>query len=165
MGKPFFRKHKYQKIFWIFVLLMSLLYTVISFILKISSHFPSFDYGYYCFFLPSIIAYALASSMVTKIKQSHPEIPASRWEKLEHYPNPLKNTFISWCFAIWLFLMICLGPLYLWFYTTERHQYNEIVGLVFMGLISIAFIYMFFTQIHYHYRFLVQADRLIEEYS
>ncbi|MDD4663933.1 MAG: hypothetical protein PHD83_04620, partial [Caldisericia bacterium] len=107
----------------------------------------------------------IASRAIEKIKLSHPDIPASRWERLEHYPNPLKNTFISWCFAIWLFLMICLGPLYLWFYTTERHQYNEIVGFVFIGLIGVAGIYLFFTFILYHYRFLVLADQLIEEYS
>ncbi|MDD4664189.1 MAG: hypothetical protein PHD83_05975 [Caldisericia bacterium] len=141
---------------------MSLLYSVLSISLEISPGFASF-YNWY--FLPSIIAYGIASRAVEKIKLSHPEIPASRWEKLEHYPNPLKNTFISWCFAIWLFLMICLGPLYLWFYTTERHQYNEIVGFVFIGLIGVAGIYMFFTLILYHYRFLVLADQLIEEYS
>jgi hypothetical protein len=142
---------------------MSLLYSVLSISLEMTPGGFSSLYNWY--FLPSIIAVGIASRGVEKIKQSHSEIPASRWEPLEHYPNPLKNTFISWCVAIWLFLMICLGPLYLWFYTTERHHYNEIVGFVFISLIGIAWVFFLGFHLLYTYRFLVLADQLVEEYS
>jgi len=163
MSKTFFRKHKYQTIFWNVFFLLILFYTVLSILLGIPLDSLSTLSNW--FLIPSIIAYGVASRGVEKIKQSHSEIPASRWEPLERYPNPLKNTFISWCFAIWLFLMICLGPLYLWFYTTERHQYNEIVGFVFISLIGIAWVYFLGFHLLYTYRFLVLADQLIEEYS
>lgn len=160
------RQHKYQALFWNAISITAFAYSMLAFLLKMQIDFPpALSTLYNWILLPSIIVYGLASRAVEKIKVSHPEIPESRWKTLEHYPNPLKNTFINWCFAIWLFLIICSGPLYLWFVTTERHQCNTVLGIVFFALIEIAWIFFFGHHLLYTYHFLGQADQLVEEYK